>query len=258
MKNTIKLIEAMRSIAIIALAAVIGFSMAACGDDSGDDPGPGPDPFAKTWLGPDRKMVASNGSWNQYLIPENKEVMRGTYTYSGNTVTAKITDVNTFNFGGADAWVTYANLSDTYKGYIGGTDTITLTIANNSFSNGGMTFVVPPNFNGSWTHTANIPDKGNVTITNVISGSNVTIKMAGDDYQKGTFAFSSKMIYIVMTHEWKNSAWEQVSWGEQLTTFEYVLNGNTFTLSNGLVDGEPPTAEKGQSVPFFEGAWTRQ
>jgi len=33
MKNTIKLIGAMRSIAIIALVAVIGFSMAACGDE---------------------------------------------------------------------------------------------------------------------------------------------------------------------------------------------------------------------------------
>ena len=37
MKNTVKLFEAMRSIAIIALVAVIGFSMVACGGD--DDKG---------------------------------------------------------------------------------------------------------------------------------------------------------------------------------------------------------------------------
>jgi len=37
MKNFVKLFEAMRSIAIIALVAVIGFGMIACGD--GDDPG---------------------------------------------------------------------------------------------------------------------------------------------------------------------------------------------------------------------------
>jgi len=37
MKNTIKLFVAMRSIAIIALVAVIGFSMIACDDSDGDD-----------------------------------------------------------------------------------------------------------------------------------------------------------------------------------------------------------------------------
>jgi uncharacterized lipoprotein YehR (DUF1307 family) len=256
MKNTKT--NAICSMAIIALAAVIGFSMAACDDDSGGDPGP--DPFNGTWISADVKWVATNGSWQQYMIPENTEVIRGTYTYSGNSATIKVVSVNTAMFGGTDDWVAYADLSDTYKGHMGNTDTHTFTITNKTFSlpDLNQTFIVPPNFNGSWTHTANIPGMGNVTITNVISGSDVTIKMAGADYQKGTFAFSSEMIYIIMTHAWEDGAWEPVSWGEQLTTFEYALNGNTFTLSNGLVDGEPPTAEKGQSVPFFEGAWTRQ
>jgi len=36
MKHTNKLLEAIRSIAIIALVAVIGFSIAGCGEDDGD------------------------------------------------------------------------------------------------------------------------------------------------------------------------------------------------------------------------------
>jgi hypothetical protein len=159
-------------------------------------------------------------------------------------------------FGGEDTWVAYANLSDEYKGYMDDTDTYTFTITDKTFSLVGQTFVVPPHFNGSWSHTADM-GMGDITITNVISGSDVTIKMNGADYQKGTFAFSSITIFITITHEWTNDAWEPVDWGEQLTTFAYVLNGDTFTLSNGLVDGEPPTAEKGQSLPYFEGAWTR-
>jgi hypothetical protein len=151
-------------------------------------------------------------------------------------------------FGGADTWVTYANLSGTYKGYMGNTDAHTFTIINNSFSVMEQTFIVSPDFNGSWTHSA---------ITNVISGSAVTIKMNGADFQKGTFAFSSKEIFMKVTHEWENGAWEPVDWDENIT-FDYVLTGNTLTLSNGLVDGEEPAGEKGKNLPLFEGAWTRQ
>jgi hypothetical protein len=49
-KNIVKLLG------IIAMAAVIGFSMAACGDDNNDPPGPGPggggsSSFEGTWTG---------------------------------------------------------------------------------------------------------------------------------------------------------------------------------------------------------------
>jgi hypothetical protein len=238
---------------IIFLVAVFGFMMAACDNN----PGGGADPFSATWISANVKIVAANGSWKEYTIPEDEEVIRGTYTYSGNTVTAKITEVNTLNFGEADAWVTYANLDETNKEDMGGTDTFTLTIANNSFSVMEQDFIVSPNLNGSWTHSATIPGTGEVTITNVINGSEVIIKMDGADFQKGNFAFSSKMIFMKISHEWKNGAWETVDWDEDVT-LDYVLNGNTLTLSNGLVDGEEPAGEKGKNLPLFEGAWTRQ
>jgi uncharacterized lipoprotein YehR (DUF1307 family) len=131
MKNTIKWFG------IIAIIAVIGFSFIACGND--DNGGDGTDPFNGTWISSELKCVAANGSFKQYRINDDKEVIRGTYTYSENKVTAKITEVNTAMFGDADTWVTYANLSETYKGYVGG-GTQQVTITNNTFTGNGMTF----------------------------------------------------------------------------------------------------------------------
>jgi hypothetical protein len=237
-----------------ALALVLGMIIVGCGSGSGDND---PDPLEATWIGTDVKLVAANGSWNQYEIPNNKEVQRGTYTYSGNTITAIISTTNTIMFDGPDTWVDYADLSEEYKGYLGGTDIVTFAITNDSFTINGQIFIISPNFNGSWTHIANIPGTGDVTITNVINGSDVTIKMAGDDFQKGTFAFSSKKIFMKITHEWMDGTWKPVDWDEDVT-LEYVLNGNNLTLSNGLVDGEEPSEEKGKNLPLFEGTWTRQ
>jgi uncharacterized lipoprotein YehR (DUF1307 family) len=241
---------------MLAMVLVFGITVVGCDNNGGDDD---LDPFSATWISEDVKIVAADGSWKEYTIPENDEVIRGTYTYSGNTVTAKITQVNTLNFGEANAWVNYANLDETYKGYLGGTDTFTLTITNNSFSVMELDFIVSPNFNGTWTHSANIPGVGAVTITNVISGSDVTIKMDGDNYQKGIFAFSSIVIFMNITHKWEDDVWTQVdsNWAEEEVTFEYTLMGNTFTLSNGKVDGDPPGNGKGENLPYFEGAWTR-
>jgi hypothetical protein len=48
-------------------------------------------------------LDASNGSFKQYLVSNNKEVLRGTYTVSGNTVTVKMTQINTAAFDDEDA-----------------------------------------------------------------------------------------------------------------------------------------------------------
>ena len=133
MKNTIKWFG------IIAFIAVIGFSFVACGDDDGDKSGN--DAFAGTWTSTDAglKLIASNGSFKEYTLSDNKEVIRGTYTVSGNTVTAKIVEINPIFLGGTEGWVTYANLDATQKGYVG-TETQQLTITDNTFIGNGMTF----------------------------------------------------------------------------------------------------------------------
>jgi hypothetical protein len=86
------------------------------------------------------KLEASNGSFKQYLVANNIEVARGTYTISGNAVTVRITQVNTVLFGDVNTWVTWANLSDTYKGYVGGSETQQITIDGNTFTSNDRTF----------------------------------------------------------------------------------------------------------------------
>jgi hypothetical protein len=103
----------------------------------------GEDVFKGTWVSNDNfiRLVASNGSFKEYLA-NNKEVVRGTYTISGNTVTATIEEINTAMFDGADTWVTWEKLSDSYKGHIGGAETQKLTILNgNTFVSAGKIIV---------------------------------------------------------------------------------------------------------------------
>jgi hypothetical protein len=123
MKNTIKLFG------IIAFVAIIGFSFVAC-DNGG---GGGTDPINGTWVSTNNqfKIVAANGSFKEYDVSDNKEIMRGTYTYSGSNATATITEVNTGFFGGADTWVTWADLDSSYKESIGG-QIMEITVSNNS------------------------------------------------------------------------------------------------------------------------------
>jgi hypothetical protein len=121
----------------VALALVLMFT--ACSNPAGN----GDDAFKGTWVstGPNAiRIEASNGSLKEYLVSNNKEVLRGTYTVSGNTVTAKITQVNTAMFGGADQWVAWANLSSEYKESVGGSETQQLTITGNTFTSNEMTF----------------------------------------------------------------------------------------------------------------------
>jgi hypothetical protein len=109
---------------------VFGFLFTACSNDSNDD-----DPYHGTWVGTNNgstvKIVASSGSYKQYL--DDNEVSRGTYTYSGNNVTGKTTEVN---YGGV--WTAYASLPDEYKSYV--PETTQVTINGNSFTANGVTF----------------------------------------------------------------------------------------------------------------------
>jgi hypothetical protein len=119
---------------------VFGLFLMACPNDDGGDS----DPFAGSWTGqPDpsvtAKFVAANGSFKQYI--NDVEGVRGTYTFSGNNVTIKVTEVNPgVIFSGTNGWVTYANLSEEYKGYLGGSDTRQITISGKNFTAEGTTF----------------------------------------------------------------------------------------------------------------------
>jgi hypothetical protein len=109
---------------------VFGFLFITCSNDSNDD-----DPYHGTWVGTNNgstvKIVASNGSYKQYL--NDNEVTRGTYTYSGNNVTGTTTEV--FIDGN---WKTYASLSEQEKLYA--PETTQVTINGKTFTANGVTF----------------------------------------------------------------------------------------------------------------------
>jgi len=82
MKNAIKLFG------IIALVAVIGFSMVAC--DNGSTGG-GSTSFSNTSWGDEFVTINFNKSNGVSWVMMEAEMVRGTYTVSGNTITCTIT-----------------------------------------------------------------------------------------------------------------------------------------------------------------------
>ena len=98
MKNFAKMVG------IIALAAVIGFSMAACGDGNGGGGGggDGADPALNgTWVDSEGgKIVLNNGAIT--VSNDNVEIMKGTYSTSGSNMTVTFTQVTGAIFGGEE------------------------------------------------------------------------------------------------------------------------------------------------------------
>jgi hypothetical protein len=141
MKNMITLFG------IIALAVVIGFSMAACKsdpDDSSDLDG--------TWIAeevnaPDvthRKIVAGGGYWTQYQSPDSQvnwvSVMEGTYPANAKSpVTATITRVNLLAGGGPDVWYNWSVLDPALQTAMAGPE-YQLVIHDNQFYINGLDF----------------------------------------------------------------------------------------------------------------------
>jgi hypothetical protein len=133
---------------------------------SGSGSSGGNDALEGTWVSDFLRIEASKGSFKQYLVPENKEVVRGTYTVSGNTGTAKITQINTYMFGGADKWVAWANLSAEYKAYVGGSETQQIIITGNTFTSNGMIFTKQTGTSGGIGGSSGNSEK-TLVITNI-------------------------------------------------------------------------------------------
>jgi uncharacterized repeat protein (TIGR02543 family) len=154
------------------------------------------DPFAGTWEAafpappPDvQRIVAANGSFSQYAVingPPKKahEFIRGTYTVSGNTVNVTMVSFNMKvfqdNYDDSKAeWVTWANLGSDWKTNFGGSPSYSITINNNSFTNGVMTFTKTSSGN-----SGNGPG-GDGSLGNTLTITNAqvhTLKWNSDDY----------------------------------------------------------------------------
>ena len=88
MKNTFKVLG------IIALFAVIGFSMVACGDNSGSGGENKINPFVGTWIkdgsGGSVKITVTDSAWTAYY--NSNIYCAGTYIYSESTATFTVTN----------------------------------------------------------------------------------------------------------------------------------------------------------------------
>ena len=101
-----------RLLGIIAFAAIIGFSMTACGGD--DDPPPDPKDLVQgtwkyTWAsGTNWDQVAFTG--NNYVIANDEDdpLYSGTFTITSNTITfaGQCTDTVTYSISGNNLTIT--------------------------------------------------------------------------------------------------------------------------------------------------------
>jgi len=128
-------------IVLVALL-VLGLFFTGCSsyDSSSED-----DPFKGTWVNTAQgaKIEAADKAWK--VSRNNVEVERGTYTFSGNTVNGKVTEVNMGVFtGGAANWVKSSDLTSAQKATItqngGIIDSFTITINGNTLTSMGVTF----------------------------------------------------------------------------------------------------------------------
>ena len=128
------------SIGLVAFV-LLAVGMAFVGCDHGTN-GDG-DVFAGTWIGEGprvgAKIIADNGSYTEYQ--NDTVIIKATYSVAGNPVTIKMTHVNPVVFGGTDGLVSWADLDDTYKGYLLNSDTFPMTIENDTLvDEGGVGF----------------------------------------------------------------------------------------------------------------------
>jgi len=124
------------------LVIVLAFGFIGC-DDKTETPNGGEDAFAGTWLGTNGysvpvKIIANDGHWKEWLN-DNIEILRGTYTVSGNNVSMKYVEINTIIFDSGNSWVFFSQLNDANKANLGGNETIQFNISGGSITMLGAT-----------------------------------------------------------------------------------------------------------------------
>jgi hypothetical protein len=146
----------MKNKLVLVLGVLFAFGLMFVACDNGNNPGD-EDIFAGTWVGTPSdepqlpiKYINTGGSLKGYYVYQNTdyEFVRCTYTVSGSTVTAKITQMNNaridnngLKFTGTDDWQPYAQASTHWQLT---SDTSTGIISGNQVVFNGVTFVKQP------------------------------------------------------------------------------------------------------------------
>jgi len=197
MKKMIKLLG------VIAIAAVIGFSMAACGDNDGDDPQDTPpvtSPLDGTWVDEveqGTKLVIGNGSitvsnYDDRLPNPYYEIMIGTISTSGsNGLSVTFTQVNSAMLGQDGLSLGLANNTWYTK------EQLRTTIINGLVT-GGMTQSAAEQKYAT-DFEANVDEQfGTTTGTYTISGNTLTLVLVG----QGTQVYKKDGTYTAPPWRW--------------------------------------------------------
>jgi hypothetical protein len=215
MKKFVKLIG------IVALAAIIGFSMAACGGD-GDPSSPGgggggggsSNPFVGTWTGNFSGVSAQlvfSASTVTLSFPEYPSLGSETfsYTYSGNTATMTSGGVATDTATISGSTLTLRDLSD-------GT-TYTFTKQGGSSGSGGGQTGSGGNIVGRWMVETYYNACINMDAAIIEFKSNGTLEYMGFN---GTYSVNGNQITAGL------------SGGNNTATATFSVSGNRLTISN--------------------------
>jgi predicted small secreted protein len=106
MKNVLK------AFGIIAIVAVIGFSMAACSNDDGGGGSDGSQYFFGTWKGDGLTVTCEYTIWS--AVYPGQGSWSGTYKTTNNGKTANFTETNGNNFGTANVSGNTMTVASTY------------------------------------------------------------------------------------------------------------------------------------------------
>jgi len=115
MKNTIRFLEAMRIIAIIAMVAMIGFTFTACGGNDDDDN----TPTAKTYT-----LSLDKVNSNTFTITLEGGVYLDSVSYIGNTLVCEPQPSYTGILRTSDTVVTFQMTTENYTGTISFSDNL--------------------------------------------------------------------------------------------------------------------------------------
>jgi hypothetical protein len=232
---------------LIALVAVIGFSMAACDNGSGSGGGGGNEivietnPFIGTWTGDDLTLVLTDSTW---FVTTPDGPMQGTYTRNGNS--------GSFYMNG-QLFGTAAVLGNTML-------VNSTTMGQFTFTKGGGSNTDA--FTGTWV---NEEEYMKIVASN---GTWIMYKFWDDDGWigglKGTYTVSGNTANIKVTHV-NTSEFVGVIWTPYASlpaeikqeipqTMTGTLNGNTFTVM-----GIEFTKEgSGGGSDAFTGTWVNE
>lgn len=266
---------------IIALVAIIGFSIAACKTDD-DSSGGGTDPALNgTWVRNDNGYVYkfNNGSFE--MSTDGMPFMRGTYTTNGNIITMKITgiyggDSDFASLGLTSRWYSRSEFTaatgitddlqlndifQTFK-YPYSLYGITLTLGTATYTRGGTSPTPTYSIDGVWETAGGtrVFISGSIGTLNALGSLGSSSPLWADAISKGYVYVGIQFYRNITKSSTSNLTWSGQGLGVTWNTSPSQATGtgwmnNTFTMST---DGQTLTAIGTGSSGTYTNTYTRK